>query len=265
MNQPDLGRKIAELRKAKGLTQEELVEKCNLNVRTLQRIESGEVTPRSYTIKAIFTALDYAIYNSSESITNKFSKTGFKVSNWLEQFYRYFLDLFNLKTQTMKKITILSIMFSAIIFGLLAFIPETKAQKEDKTIKQTSENNVENNQTKNRELTFSDFTAYGSFKDNDNLICRDVTFKLSGVKVNLRLLMFNEKTRDFKSNFVNGTLYTNRVEVSITEDEINDKLVMYAADNVDKSKGKILLRGNAKLTSTRNEYIEADEIIITLN
>ncbi len=32
MKQPDLGKKIAELRKAKGLTQEELVEKCNLNL-----------------------------------------------------------------------------------------------------------------------------------------------------------------------------------------------------------------------------------------
>jgi transcriptional regulator with XRE-family HTH domain len=47
MKQPDLGKRIAELRKAKGLTQEELVQKCHLSVRTLQRIESGEVTPRS--------------------------------------------------------------------------------------------------------------------------------------------------------------------------------------------------------------------------
>jgi transcriptional regulator with XRE-family HTH domain len=265
MNQPDLGKKIAELRKAKGLTQEELVEKCNLNVRTLQRIESGEGTPRSYTIKAIFTALDYPFYNSSESISNGFSKTGFKVSIWLEQFYRYFLDLFNLKTQTMKKLTILSIMFSAIIFGLFAFGTETKAQKEDKTLKQASENNVANDQTKNHEVTFSDFTAYGSFRDNDNLICRDVKFKLSGVKVNIRLLMFNEKTRYFKSNFVNGTFYTNKVEVTVSEDEINDKLVICNADNIDKSDHKIILRGNAKLTSTRDEFIEADEIIITLN
>lgn len=59
MKQPELGRKISELRKAKGLTQEELVEKCNLNVRTIQRIEAGEVTPRSYTVKALFEALDY--------------------------------------------------------------------------------------------------------------------------------------------------------------------------------------------------------------
>ena len=59
MKQPELGRKISELRKAKGLTQEELVEKCNINVRTIQRIETGEVTPRSYTVKTILTALDY--------------------------------------------------------------------------------------------------------------------------------------------------------------------------------------------------------------
>ncbi|MBN3519861.1 helix-turn-helix transcriptional regulator [Algoriphagus lutimaris] len=57
MKQPELGRKISEIRKAKGLTQEELVEMSNLNVRTIQRIEAGEVTPRSYTIKALFEAL----------------------------------------------------------------------------------------------------------------------------------------------------------------------------------------------------------------
>src|SRR5690554_7118081 len=59
MKQPELGIKILELRKAKGLTQEELVERCNINVRTIQRIEAGEVMPRSYTIKSIMDALDY--------------------------------------------------------------------------------------------------------------------------------------------------------------------------------------------------------------
>lgn len=58
MKQPELGYKIIELRKQKGLTQEELVDLCNINVRTLQRIESGEVSPRSYTIKTILSALD---------------------------------------------------------------------------------------------------------------------------------------------------------------------------------------------------------------
>lgn len=57
MNQPELGNYIAQLRKEQGLTQEELVEKCNINVRTIQRIENGDVTPRSYTIRNILEAL----------------------------------------------------------------------------------------------------------------------------------------------------------------------------------------------------------------
>jgi len=59
VKQPALGQKILELRKAKGLTQEELVEKCNINVRTIQRIEAGEVTPRIYTVRTILEALGY--------------------------------------------------------------------------------------------------------------------------------------------------------------------------------------------------------------
>ncbi len=67
MKQPELGRKIYELRKQKGLTQEELVEKCNINVRTIQRIEAGETTPRSFTIKILLEALDASL----DSFTNE--------------------------------------------------------------------------------------------------------------------------------------------------------------------------------------------------
>lgn len=63
MKQPELGKRISELRKEKGLTQEELVEKCNINVRTIQRIEAGEVNPRSYTIKTILNVLDVDYFN----------------------------------------------------------------------------------------------------------------------------------------------------------------------------------------------------------
>ena len=59
MEQPELGEHIAELRKMRGLTQEQLVEKCKVNVRTLQRIEAGTVVPRRYTLNAIYTALEY--------------------------------------------------------------------------------------------------------------------------------------------------------------------------------------------------------------
>ena len=50
MNQPDLGLKVTELRQQKGLTQEQLAERCEVSARTIQRIESGEVDPRAYTL-----------------------------------------------------------------------------------------------------------------------------------------------------------------------------------------------------------------------
>jgi transcriptional regulator with XRE-family HTH domain len=75
MQQPELGHKIQNWRKAKGLTQEELVEKCNLNVRTLQRIEAGEVLPRSYTVKSILEVLnvDFSELNLKEDQKNQLS------------------------------------------------------------------------------------------------------------------------------------------------------------------------------------------------
>lgn len=62
MKQPELGKKIADLRKEQNLTQDELVERCNVNVRTLQRIESGEVTPRPSTLRIITEALGQDFY-----------------------------------------------------------------------------------------------------------------------------------------------------------------------------------------------------------
>ena len=81
MNQPELGQKIAELRILKGFTQEELVQKCNINVRTIQRIESGVVTPRSFTLKLIFSSLDYEI--EEKLIKNKYLNKVFEYFNKL--------------------------------------------------------------------------------------------------------------------------------------------------------------------------------------
>jgi transcriptional regulator with XRE-family HTH domain len=76
MRQPELGKIVTSLRNEKGLTQEELVEKCNISVRTIQRIEAGEVTPRSFTIKTILAALDYNLENIKTLFPNK------EKSNW---------------------------------------------------------------------------------------------------------------------------------------------------------------------------------------
>ena len=59
MNQPDLGLKVSELRQQKGLTQEQLAEHCEVSPRTIQRIESGEVDPRAYTLHCLGEALEF--------------------------------------------------------------------------------------------------------------------------------------------------------------------------------------------------------------
>ena len=59
MRQPDLGKKVSDLRQQKALTQEQLAELCEVSTRTIQRIESGEVDPRSFTINRLNEVLEF--------------------------------------------------------------------------------------------------------------------------------------------------------------------------------------------------------------
>lgn len=52
------GQLIKELRLKKGITQEELAAKTDISVRTIQRIENGEVDARAYTLQTIAAALN---------------------------------------------------------------------------------------------------------------------------------------------------------------------------------------------------------------
>jgi transcriptional regulator with XRE-family HTH domain len=134
ITQPALGKKIAEIRKAKGMTQEELVERCQLNVRTLQRIESGEVTPRGYTLKIIFSELEYPFEEHLDSDTTTQTKPTVKRSfrEHLNKGIFYIKDLFNFKTHAMRKITILTLSFSVLILTLVVLpsMAQTKTQKQ---------------------------------------------------------------------------------------------------------------------------------------
>jgi uncharacterized Tic20 family protein/DNA-binding Xre family transcriptional regulator len=70
MNQPDLGLKVTELRQQKGLTQEQLAERCEVSPRTIQRIESGEVDPRAYTIHCLGEVLEFDFGEENTSNEN---------------------------------------------------------------------------------------------------------------------------------------------------------------------------------------------------
>ena len=74
MEQPILGSKLLALRLEKGITQLELREKCHVSVRTIQRIESGSVTPRASTVKILLEALD-------ENPDDWFGSSGVSVGN----------------------------------------------------------------------------------------------------------------------------------------------------------------------------------------
>lgn len=57
MKNTELAKKIKELRTRKGFSQDELSIAAQLNLRTIQRIESGETEPRGDTLKRLATAL----------------------------------------------------------------------------------------------------------------------------------------------------------------------------------------------------------------
>ncbi|MGB8359360.1 MAG: helix-turn-helix transcriptional regulator [Bacteroidales bacterium] len=112
MKQPELGKKIVELRKEKGLTQEELVDRCNISVRTLQRIETGEVTPRVYTIKTILAALDYDLSKISDK-ENSFSE---RVTLFLKNLFLIEIDQEKSSGYLIRQLNI------AWIFGIIYFL-----------------------------------------------------------------------------------------------------------------------------------------------
>lgn len=53
-----IGSQVSNVRKQKGMTQEELAERAQITVRTIQRVESGKSLPRAYTLKLIAAALE---------------------------------------------------------------------------------------------------------------------------------------------------------------------------------------------------------------
>lgn len=105
MKHPELGTNICFLRNQKGITQKELAESCNIDIRTLQRIESGNVTPRMSTLKLlaealscdINTFLDKEEEETPERLSHRFLASIFIIGlvyflNWLF-FSRYELSL----------------------------------------------------------------------------------------------------------------------------------------------------------------------------
>ncbi|MCI0515296.1 PspC domain-containing protein [candidate division KSB1 bacterium] len=79
MEHLDLSKKIIELRKQQGLSQEELAHRCKMNVRSIQRIESGQVKPRLYTLRMLSEILEVRFQDRAVTET-KFNWKNFSAS-----------------------------------------------------------------------------------------------------------------------------------------------------------------------------------------
>lgn len=64
MDKEELARLVKEGRTARGYTQQELSDKTGLSLRSVQRIENGEVVPRSYTIRVLAEELGFEVASS---------------------------------------------------------------------------------------------------------------------------------------------------------------------------------------------------------
>jgi transcriptional regulator with XRE-family HTH domain len=187
MEKPEFGTKLIEVRKAKGLTQEEVAEKCNVTVRTIQRIESGVVKPRAFTIKTISTALGFDFFDNSDTgydvIVNQNTELEKHTVLW------YAKDLFNLKTNAMTKISILSVTVVMIVLSLFTFSSTLMAQKSDKkknsiTIERNADKSI-----KRIEVRFTNVLTY------DSLIVIKNIVEQNDIKMDYKTIEFDDNNR----------------------------------------------------------------------
>lgn len=187
MRKLDFGTKLIEVRSAKGLTQEDVAEKCKITVRTIQRIESGVVQPRAFTIKIISDVLGIDFFGSSntgydvnrESLSSNLKKPSIQ---W------YLKDLFNLKTKTMKKISILTTSFLMMGLAMFVFISKVQAQPDNKNVYKSIV--VQYNDDKSIRRIDVRFSNHLTF---DSLIVIKNDLKVKGITIDYKTISFDEK------------------------------------------------------------------------
>ena len=107
-----IGEHIKEIRISKGFTQVELSEKSGIAVRTIQRIENGEVTPSIYSLNAIGAALDVKL-NEIPVVENDV-KFEFKIV--ISNFSNLFVDIKMLIKRNWKALIVMSIALFSILY-----------------------------------------------------------------------------------------------------------------------------------------------------
>lgn len=247
MIQSELGKKVLELRRSKGFTQEELAQKCKLSVRTLQRIESGEAIPRYFTVKSIFVALEHTIpdnLNFTNDIPLDFSSLEISSSH------------IRSKTTKNKTLIIWLSIFTGVTLIVIFVFHNALANRNGSKLSPALR--------ENREMVFSYFSCGGCMSDKNELIGRDVEFKINGVKLKVKLIRINQTTWEFDALLLKGHIFFDKVEINCFKDVIKAGAIKFSGNRVTKQPGKILLSGNATVETNQDEFINASEIILNI-
>lgn len=190
MNQTEFGNKLAEIRKAKGLTQSELAEKCDVSYRTIQRIETGKVTPRGFTIKTLSVALDFDFLKVLSDDSAKNEETDSQRFITVQKIIEQVIDLFNLKTNAMRKLSILTVMFGLIGLGLFSVTSKVVAQDNSK------------------------FTNFLTIESNENMTKSEAIKTISQINKKAR---FHNESIDLIKTYVEKSDYNYDTYVLITK------------------------------------------------
>lgn len=103
MKNLDLSNRIKELRTQLGYSQAELADNARLSLRTVQRIESGEVKPRGYTLQSVAAALKI----SADELTE-----------WEQKSDKLFLVILNLSALSFLMFPLLGVFVPLILWTM---------------------------------------------------------------------------------------------------------------------------------------------------
>ncbi|MBD0832653.1 N-acetylmuramoyl-L-alanine amidase [Aestuariibaculum sediminum] len=190
MKTVDFGTQLFEIRNAKGLTQEEVADLCNISARTIQRIESGKVQPRAYTIKVISEALGFDFFKETVSLAEALEESKSLKLNKPSILW-FIKDLFNLKTNTMKKVSILTTLCLIVGVSLISFKSEIKAQGSKKN-KVFSYSEIENDTNHSGVKKGRIQVAFTGEQTLENLVSIKNNLEDKGIKLNFREVKFDE-------------------------------------------------------------------------
>lgn len=233
MGTTDFGNKLIEVRKLKGLTQGDVAEKCNITIRTIQRIESGAVKPRASTIKIISESLDFDYFATSGADVEDQSPR-MKSHNLLW----HVRDLFNLKTNAMKKITILSTSALVIIL-LFVNILSTTAQSDNKDQRSLTIQLNEDSTISRVEAVFSrNMTLDSLVKVKDDLQAIGITIHYKKIEFDVHNLLTNLDCEvicndGFSGSFGTGNLISRTDRVGFYRDYSPDSISPFGTGRLE--------------------------------